>query len=474
MARPKNVKQKRNEQKYWLPDGVVLIDTASDYNKESKLLFNDLEFGNFYSSFKALQAANASTHKLAVKKRRENTNLQKYGTLNPGANAEVRKKAKETMLKKYGVPHALNNEFFLNKSKETLQKNYNVSSPMHSLDIKEKQKETVLNKYGVSNVMKNEEVKQNLKNTFLQKFGVDNPSKNPKIIEKILQTNLNNKTFGTSIGEKNLKDFIENQLGLKCSSGFIGGNKPKQLDIIVEGKNIAIEYNGSYWHSEANPNMYKNYHLEKKLSCDKKNIKLIQIFDFEWENRKTQVQSFLRSCLNVNSIYLNARSCELIELNKKEANLFLDNWHILGKTKFIKAFGLKFNNEIQAVITIGKHHRTNSEYVLSRYCGKQNVTVRGGLSKLVKHALKEFKSLTTWIDLRYSNGQSWINNGWEIVHTLPPDYFYYDTKTNKVIKKQSRKKSLVKTPDNMTEHEHAINDGLVRVYDCGKLKLKIS
>lgn len=248
-----------------------------------------------------------------------------------------------------------------------------------------------------------------------------------------------------------------------------------ELDIFIKSKNIAIEYNGTYWHSEANERIYKNYHLDKYNICKNNNIKLIQIFDFEWKNKKDQVKSFLRSALGCNQIKLNARDLNVQEINKQDAKEFLNKYHILGgNNKFLKAFGLiDPNYGLVSVITIGMHHRNNKELVLTRYCGKDNITVRGGLSKLTKAALSQFNSLTTWIDLRMSNGESWIKNGWKLVGVLPPDYFYYHTKKSKIISKQSRRKTVVNTPKNMSEHEHALKDGLVRVYDCGKIKLFI-
>jgi hypothetical protein len=471
MARPKGVKQKRNELKYWLPNGVILISEQSeDFNKETILFFSDKKFGVFKSNFKAIQHANASTHPNAIQERREQTNLVKYGGTNPSNSKKVRQKAKNTMIEKYGVEHALQNEKFLTKSKETLKSNYNVDHPMYSFKIKQDLKKSLLDKYGVDNVMKVPEFKKKQEASHFANTGYTNPSFNPKTIEKILQ----NQIPRHSKGELEIKKFIENELHLATKTGFIGGESPKQLDIVVIDKNLAIEFNGAYWHSEANPNIYKNYHYDKWDKCNRKDIKLIQIFDFEWENRKQQIQSFLRSALGCNEIRLDARKLILKEIDKKEACAFLDAWHILGgKLHFIKAYGLIDNDHgLVSLITVGRHHRNNKEFVLSRYCGKGNISVRGGLSRLTNLALTEFQELTTWIDLRFANSKGWENSGWVKINQLPPDYFYYNTKTNKIISKQSRKKSLVNTPSSMTEHEHAKNDSLARIYDCGKIKLK--
>jgi hypothetical protein len=474
MSRPKGIIQKRDESKYTLPTGVELIDTAVRYNKETVLLFNDVAYGEFQSCFKALQHANASTHPEAVKARRSQTNLSKYGVANVSESPEVRAKAKQTMKERYGVEYALLKEEFAVKSKQTLRSNHNVSNPMHSKEIKNKQKLSVIRKYNVDNVLKCKEIQDQIKKTNLVRYGHENASKSPEVVEKILKYITENSGNYSSKGENSVRSFIEHELKVSTETGYIGGASPKQLDIIIKDKNIAIEYNGSYWHSEANPHMYKNYHLDKMNSCSNKELKLIQIFDFEWDNRKEQVKSFLRSSLGCNEIKLNARDLEIVQLNKTESDEFLNRFHILGTTRHIKAYGFKLNGEIQALVTVGKHHRNNTEIVLSRYCGRENVTIRGGLSKLTKAILNEYPVISTWIDLRYSDGKSWIDSGWELINRLPPDYFYYNIKTNKIVSKQSRKKNKVNTPSDITEHEHALKDGLVRIYDCGKLKLNKS
>lgn len=377
MSRPKGIIQKRNEQKYWLPEGVSLLPNQdNNYRKETKLWFVDNVYGSFQSSFKALQQANASTHPLAVQIRREETNKAKYGGINPHCSKDVVNKSKQTMKQRYGVEHALQNPEFLQKAKETLEFNHNVSHPMYSFSIKQKLKQSIQDKYGVSNVMQVDSIKEKVKKTSLERYGTNNPSQNPEVIEKILK----NKSTKTSIGENEVKSFIQNELKVNCESSYIGGSSPKQLDIFIKQKNIAIEYNGTYWHSEANPRIHKNYHLEKMNSCKIKNIKLIQIFDFEWKNKKQQVQSFIRSALGCNEIKLNARELALVKYDKnnKTVKNFLNEWHILGgNNNFEVAYGLIDNNHgLVSVITIGKHHRNNTENVLTRYCGKGNITVR--------------------------------------------------------------------------------------------------
>lgn len=98
MARPKGVIQKRDESKYWLPEGISLKSDQVNFNKETKLIFVDNQYGEFVSSFKAIQGSGFSLHPKAQSLRKSLNN--------PGATIAARQKAKATMLFKYGVEHA--------------------------------------------------------------------------------------------------------------------------------------------------------------------------------------------------------------------------------------------------------------------------------------------------------------------------------------------------------------------------------
>lgn len=57
---------------------------------------------------------------------------------------------------------------------------------------------------------------------------------------------------------------------------------PLELDIYLPEHNIAIEYNGIYWHNSYNEkHTPKNYHLKKSLMCRAKHIRLVHIYEFE-------------------------------------------------------------------------------------------------------------------------------------------------------------------------------------------------
>jgi hypothetical protein len=270
--------------------------------------------------------------------------------------------------------------------------------------------------------------------------------------------------------QKSLYEFVLS-LGLEAQynvRGILPGNK--EIDIYIPSLQIAIELNGAYRHSEI-CGRDRKYHLQKLKECQELGITLIQIFDFEWNDKRSQVISFLRSKFGKNNRIVYARKTQVRAVEKTEARDFLNKYHIQGATGFTQAFGLYLDSELLCMITIGKHHRNGKELVLSRYVGKEGVTVTGGLSKLVSAAGAEYPTFSTWVDLRISEGKSWISMGWELVDTLAPDYFYFTLSSGEIVSKQSRKRSSVNTPEGVTELDHAISDGLTRVWDCGKLKL---
>lgn len=245
-------------------------------------------------------------------------------------------------------------------------------------------------------------------------------------------------------------------------------NKDLEIDIFIPSINVGIEYNGLYWHSELYKS--KNYHINKTNFLKKHNIRLIHIFEHLWRDRNFQFKSFLRSALGKNENKIGARKCKLKLVDIKESRNFLDQYHIQGKTNNIKlAIGLYNGDDLLALATFGAHHRKGKKIVLNRFVCKENWTVSGALSRLTKYASNYFKEdIVTWADNSISEGNGYLKSGWELEEILKPDYFYTNGKN--VFSKQSRKKSIVKTPDGITEHEHALLDGLFKVYDCGKTR----
>lgn len=64
---------------------------------------------------------------------------------------------------------------------------------------------------------------------------------------------------------------------------------PFELDIVIPERKLAIEFNGTYWHS-MKP---KGYHKMKVKLCADKGFKLIHIWEIDWINKKDEIKSML-------------------------------------------------------------------------------------------------------------------------------------------------------------------------------------
>lgn len=140
-------------------------------------------------------------------KKREITNLKKYGISNlGGTNPE---KGKQTRLERYGDPNYNNRE----KSKITWAQKYGDFGDPRYQTIIEKRKQTSLKNYGFTNPNKSEKVKQKIKNTCLRKYGVDNYRKSEACKEKIIATRRVHGRITSSVLEKNCTQWVIEEFG---------------------------------------------------------------------------------------------------------------------------------------------------------------------------------------------------------------------------------------------------------------------
>lgn len=133
--------------------------------------------------------------------------------------------------------------------------------------------------------------------------------------------------------ENEIYDFIKNFYGGEVITRDKSIIRPKEIDIYIPGKKLAIEYNGLRWHSEIfDKNKY--YHLSKTEQCAEKGIRLIHIFEDEWFFKKEIVKNKITHMLNCDSgkPHIYPRKCSITVINKKEADGFLDAYHIQGST----------------------------------------------------------------------------------------------------------------------------------------------
>lgn len=431
-----------------------------------------------------------------------NTNFNKFGSKSPLTNNIIKNKSKKTLKEKYGVDNIFKNTEYI---KEKTIKKHNVEHISKLNKVKEKRKKTNLEKYNVSTPLKLDRVKNrrnklkycnfekkyndydfinNIGNELIIKCKKCNENYNidRTLFRYRVENNVNPCTKCNRIGnmksikEKELVEFIDslNIDYILNDRNILNG---KELDIYIPSYNLAIEFNGLYYHSELFTN--KNYHINKTKVCKEKDINLIHIFEDEWIYKKDIVKSRLNNILKLNKNKIYARKCVIKEVKTKEKTIFLNKNHIQGAVGSSINLGLYYNDNLVSIMTFGKGRRiTNSsekEWELLRFCNILNTSVIGSASKLFKYFVKKYNpnEIISYADYRWSNGNLYELLGFNLKHLSKPNYWYV-LRNKREYRFKYRKSELVKQgyDKNKSESEIMFERKIYKIYDCGNLSYK--
>lgn len=246
----------------------------------------------------------------------------------------------------------------------------------------------------------------------------------------------------------------------------------KELDIYIPGKNIAVEYNGLYWHSEKfKP---KTYHYDKWLACKNQGVQLIQIWEDDWNRNPEQIKRMLAHKLGVsNEEKVYARNTIVKSVSKKEAEAFLNRNHIQGFVSGSYYLGLIDDDNIVAIMVF-RSEKNKKQLNLTRYATNKKVV--GGFTKLLNYAENTYfpEQIISFSDNIISDGKLYAQNGFILSQELPPDYTYIIHKERKhkfnYRLHRFRDDPELKYVEGFTEKELAELNNLLRIWDAGKIK----
>ena len=332
----------------------------------------------------------------------------------------------------------------------------------------EKAVKTNLERYKVENIFQSKKL---MRNAYNKKYGVNYPS----------QIHLSARTLNITANEQNYKDYIQtlpeesrnvtfvtNDLGISYSYFFTLRHKyncenliklnnisnlendiiqllkslnttyelhnrqiipPLELDFYIANKNLAIECNGNYWHSNSE-RLDKNYHHNKSRLCEEKGIRLIHIWEYEWYNERQRfiLENIIKNALGINGHKLYARKLdievrpsntmkEFFEKNNiqgfrggKFAICLVDkkqgDYDLLGN--YIEGTGKVYMAYMMGKAFFGKG---KYEWEVIRGATELGYTIVGGASKIFKYFIKTYnpRNCVYYIDYNYFNGNSLKN-----------------------------------------------------------------
>lgn len=472
-----------------------------------------------------------------IKSKFKQTCIERYGSDNYTKTEEGKERIRKIMVDLKENHPELYNDIKI-KTKQTLIERYGVDSATKIPSAIEMSKKKILEKYGVEYTFQAKEVKDKIKQTLIERYGVDNVSRNKEIHEKqtisIIKKKRqqsydifikNNEYVELLSDRETYIDDINQKLKWKCKKcghvfisekdtnfhsvarcpicyprNYFGQEKdlfdfiskfgnfeilrndrqtisPKELDIYIPSKKLAIEFDGLYWHS-TQMNCNTSYHLQKTKLCESKGIQLIHIFEDEWNSKQDIVKDRIKSILGIYDTKIGARQCEIRIVSNSECKEFLNNNHMQGYIPANINFGLFYNNELVSLMTFGSYRKSlgsekkENEYEMYRFCNKLGYHISGGASKLLKkfEELVKPKKLISYCDRRWSQGKLYKSIGFQLIKETQPNYFYVidQRRENRFKYRKSQLSTLLKNFDpELSEEENMKNNNYYKIYDCG-------
>ncbi len=451
-----------------------------------------------------------------VRQKAAETNLKKYGNEHACRSHEIQQKIKRKW-EKYEGGHPWADPTVRLTREDTLLARYGVKHPILYEPIRAQIEQTCFSVFGNINAAKSDIIKEKIsatnltpavqlktKQTNLSRYGVEH-SNQQQIKEQmvflldaewmkdsvcrlgyvgvasLLQVSIdtvrkyasihNISSPSKSAFELAVVDFIaRNYSGeIKVNQRMLDN---KEVDIFIPDLNLAIECNGSYWHSELNGRS-REYHLTKTKNANKLGIHLVHIWEHDWADKQHIIRSRLKSFLKKN-VTIPARKCKIIVVDPEQSTTFLTDNHIQGNCSASIRIGLSYNNEIVSLMTFSKSRfTTNAEFELLRFANMLDHTVVGAASRLFLHFIKTYspRSVISYSDKAFNKGTVYKTLGFAKSHESTPAYQYtrdYKLFENRIkYQKHKLKNILSNFDDALSEWDNMKLNGYDRIWDCG-------
>lgn len=273
------------------------------------------------------------------------------------------------------------------------------------------------------------------------------------------------------IKSKPEEEIIEILKPLECEQGNRKILDGKEIDVYIPSLKIGIEYNGLLWHSESY-GKDKYYHLDKLNECEKKGVKLIQIFEDEWVNHRDVCEYNIRSICGLKSgKYIPKDEYEIKDnVNKVEANEFIEKYCINKNNKFSVSIGCYYNKKL-FFLTIFR--KINGEsYIVNNIAIDTNYNGDNLLEAVLKYFIAnyEFNAVKIicdrrWVGDVYDNFYTKI--GFKVKRIIPPSFMYYNPYIKQFYRFSKNEMNKIKAKINDSKN---VKKYETKIWDCGKIE----
>lgn len=285
--------------------------------------------------------------------------------------------------------------------------------------------------------------------------------------------------WGTSILEQEVTSYIKSILpkDVEIKENDRKLISPKELDIYIPELSVAVEFNGLYWHSEANGKS-KNYHYNKWKQCKSKNVQLITVWEDDWLYRQEHIKSQLSTLLRTPDKNLSTHASKLStkEVDESKAKEFYNSSYLKEFSSDSNYYAL-VDNEKDSMCALMTWKQVDEKVVIIEdYCEKDSVV--NGLEKLIHRILKRInnksvENIIAHIDNSSVYRASFEKIGFMQVQSVKHNFSYvvkrervHESHMSVIFFKDNQE--LVYDSD-LTLEELKIKNGITKLWDCGKI-----
>lgn len=258
--------------------------------------------------------------------------------------------------------------------------------------------------------------------------------------------------------QQQLVDFVRSVYNGRIEENIKAVIPPQELDVYLPDLNLAVEYNGLWFHSSLF--LPDNYHKDKTEECQRQGVRLIHVFEDDWTYRRAIMEDILWTAIDPHhrqSVY--ARRCSIETLGLQQTNEFLERNHLQGSvlTQTV-AYGLMFDDTLVALVSFVRYQ---DGYVLQRYSVRLGLTVLGAFSRLLCHFIRQNspQKIVTYCDRSVFTGDIYRRAGFQRIRTNRPQFTFLDVQRHCRLPKQILRRRG-------TGYQRQ-DDPLPRVYGCG-------
>ena len=383
-------------------NGIFWTDTQIEQTKQTKINKYGINYGKLNID---------TTHQTKLK-RYNNENYcnpdkikQTWNNKNETEKQSIVRKIKQTKLEKYGNENYNNSEKRLN----TFINKYDVNNYDY-IHLNDTTLSIILNRNNFRNYILSVPFKNRTTEYFMQQLGISQSAFN-SIYHKYQCEDIDMNVFNSKF-ETEVKKFLTTLTDTQILYNVRNIIAPMEIDIYLPKYKLAIECDGTYWHSVKYK--LKDYHYNKSVMCEEQGIRLIHVFEYEWEDERKRpiLENIIKNAIGINNQKIFARKLDVEIKKSSDMKEFFETNNIQGFRggKFAVCLVDKDTREVYMSYMMGHPFFGKGKYQweVIRGATKLGYTVVGGASRIWKYFINNYNpdNCVYYIDYNYFDGNS--------------------------------------------------------------------